>query len=964
MSQSTRFLPALAVLLAVCTGAARADEAPLLTGIRQLTHEGARSGEGYFSADGRQMIFQSEREAGNPFYQMYLMDLATGAVRRVSPGVGKTTCGWIHPAGRKVMFASTQADPEARAKQDKELAERASGEKRRYAWDYDPEYELVEFDLVDGKWKHLTNALGYDAEGAYSPDGTRIVFASNRDAYARELSPDDKKIFEKDKSYFMDIYVMKADGGDVKRLTRAPGYDGGPFFSADGGKIAWRRFSEDGSKSEILTMNADGTGERQLTRDGVVSWAPFFHPSGDYLIFSANKEGFGNFELYIVDAEGTREPVRVTDSKGFDGLPAFAPDGTRLAWSSARAPNGKPQIFLADWNDAEARRLLGIEKTWPPRPALPLTLPVKEDPEARRHVEALAAESLEGRLTGTPGEVKATDYVARAFEDLGLEPAGDDGTWFQPFAFTAGVSLGAGNRLAVKGADLPAPIVDKTWRPLAFSMPGEVKATPVVFAGYGIEAPADGTQAAYDSFAGLDVQGKWVLVLRDLPQDLDPARKQHLLRYSELPYKAATAKRHGAAGLIVAPAPGVPYKDPLVRLAYDPAGGISALAALALDGPSSEALIKTAGVDAADLAARLDKGEEVPGFALPAVITIAAAIDIQRETRTGRNVLARLRTGAAPSAPMVVMGAHVDHLGRGELSNSLAREDEKGQVHAGADDNASGVAAMLAAARRLTLQHRAGTLPARRDILFAAWSGEELGVLGSNHFVTQVAKETNPSSRFAAYLNMDMVGRLRERLSLMGIGSSPVWRGLAERHSLPLGLALELKDDAYLPTDATPFYIKGVPILQAFTGVHGEYHTPRDKPELVDNMGLTAISRFMERIARDLALSGDAPAYLTQEKPKGEAGRKRTNVYLGTIPDYAREGMKGVHVSGVAKGGPAEAAGLKEGDVIQRLGGSDIASLYDYVAALNSLKVGEPTEMIVERAGSPVTLTVVPGARE
>lgn len=954
---------AAALLLAGPGASALADEAALLGGIRQLTYDGARSGEGYFSADGRQMIFQSEREAGNPFYQMYLMDLATGSVRRVSPGLGKTTCGWIHPGGRKVMFASTQADPEARAKQDKELAERASGQTRRYAWDYDPEYELVEFDLASAKWKHLTNALGYDAEGAYSPDGTRIVFASNRDAYSRELSPGEKAIFDKDKSYFMDIYVMNADGSGVQRLTGAPGYDGGPFFSADSKKITWRRFSEDGSKSEIFTMNADGTGEKQLTRDGVVSWAPFFHPSGDYLIFGANKEGFGNFELYIVDAEGNHAPVRVTDSKGFDGLPAFAPDGVRLAWSSARTPNGKPQIFLADWNDAEARRLLGIAKAWQPKPSLPLALPVREDAEARRHVTVLASEAFEGRLAGTPGEVMATDYVAKVFADLGLEPAGDDGTWFQPFAFTAGVSLGPGNRLEAKGADLPAQAIDKTWRPLAFSMPGEVKAAPVAFAGYGIEAPADGPQAASDSYAGLDVQGKWVLIFRDLPRDLEPARKQHLLRYSELPYKAATARRKGAVGLIVAPIPGVPYKDPLVRLAHDPAGGISALAALSLDGPSAQALLKSAGAEAADLAARLDKGEEVPGFQLPGV-TLAATIDIQRETRTGRNVLARLRTGAAPAAPLVVMGAHVDHLGHGDLSNSLAREDEKGQVHSGADDNASGVAAMLAAARRLTLQVRAGTLRTRRDFLFAAWSGEELGVLGSNHFVTQVAKEANPATRFAAYLNMDMVGRLRERLSLMGIGSSPVWRGLAERYSLPLGLALELKDDAYLPTDATPFYIKGVPILQAFTGVHGEYHTPRDKPDLVDYQGLTAISRFMERIARDLALSGDTPAYLAQERPKGEGGRKRSNVYLGTIPDYAREGVKGVYVSGVAKGGPAEAAGLKEGDVIRRLGGTDIASLYDYVAVLNTLKVGQPTEMVIERAGAPVTLTVVPGARE
>ncbi len=360
---------AVALSLAACASvhdadraaAAASQDAPLIANPRQLTFEGLRSGEGYFSADGAAMIFQAEREADNPFYQMYVMDLETGDVRRVSPGHGKTTCGWIHPTQERVLFGSTQDDPDAAAKMADEFAFRESGETRRYSWDFDPTFDIQEHDLATGGYANLTNAPGYDAEGAYSPDGSRIVFASNRSAYERELSADDQARLDRDPSYFMEIYVMDADGANVRRLTDAPGYDGGPFWSPDGSKIVWRRFSEDGRTAEVFTMNADGSDARQLTDLGFMSWAPMFHPSGDYVIFSTNVQGHRNFELYMVDAAGAREPVRVTDREGFDGLPMFHPDGDKLAWTSTATDAGMSQIFLADWNDAEARRRLGIE---------------------------------------------------------------------------------------------------------------------------------------------------------------------------------------------------------------------------------------------------------------------------------------------------------------------------------------------------------------------------------------------------------------------------------------------------------------------------------------------------------------------------------------------------------------------------------------------------------------------------
>lgn len=338
---------------------AHAGEEELLSHVRQLIFEGRRSGEGYFSPDGKALIFQSEREEGNPFYQMYVLDLETGDVRRVSPGLGKTTCGFFRPGSQDVLFASTHLDPRAAAKQRAELDVRASGKERRYAWDYDETMDIFSAGRAGGGPRRLTSSPGYDAEGSYSPDGSRIVFCSLRDAYPPDkLSPEDRRRLENDPAYFGEIYVMNADGSDQRRLTHAPGYDGGPFFSPGGGRIVWRRFDASGMNADIYTMKPDGSGVRRLTDFRAMSWAPFFHPSGKYLIFTSNKHGFANFELFLVDAEGAREPVRVTFTEGFDGLPVFSPDGGKLSWAAGRTADGKSQIFLADWNHEAALQAL------------------------------------------------------------------------------------------------------------------------------------------------------------------------------------------------------------------------------------------------------------------------------------------------------------------------------------------------------------------------------------------------------------------------------------------------------------------------------------------------------------------------------------------------------------------------------------------------------------------------------
>jgi Tol biopolymer transport system component len=358
-------LLACAALLAAGIGASVAAQTPLqerdfLTRIRRLTVEGRRAGEGYWSKDGRKLVFQSEREPGNPFYQIYLMDMASGDVTRVSPGIGKTTCSFINPETGDVLFASTHHDPRSKQLQEEELAFRASGKERRYSWDYDPEMELYARSASTGTLRRLTNKRGYDAEASYSPDGQWIAFSSTRDAYDRPLSAAEQKQLETDPSYFAEIYIMRtdADGTGARRLTRVPGYDGGPFFSPDGKRIIWRRFDETGVIADIHTMNLDGTDDRQLTTFGAMSWAPYIHPSGQYLIFASNKLGFENFELFMVDIDGKKEPVRVTYSDGFDGLPVPSPDGTQMAWTSNRGGGREGQIYLAQWNHQKALEAL------------------------------------------------------------------------------------------------------------------------------------------------------------------------------------------------------------------------------------------------------------------------------------------------------------------------------------------------------------------------------------------------------------------------------------------------------------------------------------------------------------------------------------------------------------------------------------------------------------------------------
>ena len=568
-------------------------------------------------------------------------------------------------------------------------------------------------------------------------------------------------------------------------------------------------------------------------------------------------------------------------------------------------------------------------------------------------------------MTGTDGERAATDYVAECFRALGLKPGGKDGSFFDPFAFTAGVSLGNGNALALHhGSESKSFDVDSDWRPLAFSKMGDAEGG-VVFAGYGIVAPTHQEQAEYDSYVHLDVTDKWVLVFRFVPENVPAPRRQYLNRYAGLRYKAMLARDRGAKGLIVVSGPNSKVSQPLVVLNFDASFSGSSIAAVSVTDAVGDALLASANKSLKELQDKLDTGDPMMGFPIPE-INIAATVNIQQEKRTGRNVLGRLDPPSGKTESVVVVGAHVDHLGAKASTGSLARDDEREQIHYGGDDNASGVAGVLEIAQWFVNGDGAAHRP-NHSILFAAWSGEELGLLGSAHYTRELSEQLHAeklSPAISAYVNMDMIGRLRDNVVIGGIGSSSIWNDEIEKAKTNLDLAISTQDDSYLPTDATSFFVKGVPFINAFTGAHEDYHTPRDTAEKVNCEGAAKIAQFMANVTLSLANRDAAPDYIGQAKPQGSGTDTGLRAYLGTIPDYGQNGVTGLPLAGVAEGGPASKAGLKSGDVIVELGGMKVENIYDYTYAIEALKIGEEVGVVVTRNGERVEMKITPAPRE
>ncbi|HMF97520.1 MAG TPA: M20/M25/M40 family metallo-hydrolase [Vicinamibacterales bacterium] len=594
------------------------------------------------------------------------------------------------------------------------------------------------------------------------------------------------------------------------------------------------------------------------------------------------------------------------------------------------------------------------------------TVQAQAPSKTKIHVETLASPRLEGRLAGSNGEKLASEYIASELQKLGAKPLPGRTDLLMPFDFTAGTKDGGsrisltsrdGTRGTVSGSVGGATSESAGVRALSFSDNGDVDG-PVVFAGYGIVVP-DGQGFAYDSYATLDVKDKIVLVLRYFPEDAEPKTKQILARYADLRYKAMAARQHGAKAMMVVTGPRSPNAGELAPMTFDTALAGSGIVAVTIAGAVADNMFAAVGKKLEDVQKSLDDANpHATGFAMTDV-TARVHAEVLREKRAGHNVVAYLPATdpvTATAKPWVAIGAHYDHLGHGEAGNTLAQKDDLTKVHAGADDNASGTAAVLAVAATLANEKR------HRHVLIALWSGEELGLIGSAAFT---AKPPVPLDQVAAYLNFDMVGRMQDnKLTVQATGTSPAWAKILEQANVAAGFDLVAQEDPYQPTDVATFNSASVPSLAFFTGTHADYHKPSDTPDKIDYEDLDRVVEFAAAILRRVEQADTPPQFTkVEQQMQSGGGRAGVRVFTGTIPDYSTE-AKGLLLGGVIGGGPAEQAGLQKGDIIVEIAGQTIANIYDYTYALDVLKIGQPAKVIYLRGGERRETMLTPAARK
>lgn len=579
-------------------------------------------------------------------------------------------------------------------------------------------------------------------------------------------------------------------------------------------------------------------------------------------------------------------------------------------------------------------------------------------------VTYLADDLREGRGPGTKGIDAAADYIATVFKEAGLKPApGADG-YFQPFTIRGEFQAGKDSSLAFHGPDDKSIAVDGAgeFTPLARGGSGTLANLPIVFAGYGITAKDEGQKLDYDDYAGVDVKGKVVLILRREPrQDSadSPFAGKEASIYASLRHKATNAAKHDAAAVILVN-DGFTTKDKpdeLIHAGDD--GNGNGIPFFMLKRSVADRLLAGADLPSLDeLESKIDsdlrpRSQVIDGW------NVSGKSALERGEIHVKNVIGVLEGEGPLAEETVVVGAHYDHLGFG---GSGSRSPGSKDIHNGADDNASGTAMMLEMARRLS--HRAEPLP--RRIVFMAFSAEERGLLGSRHYVDH---PLYPVKDTVAMINFDMVGRLNDQneLTLFGAGTSPGFDQLVTALATSQGLKPKLIEGTraeFNASDHASFYRADIPVIFAFTGTHDEYHRPTDDTPLINANGMARIANFGELVLLDIAERPERPKFikLVNERDKSVGSVAGTSVYMGTQPAYGSD-VKGVKLDGVTEGGPAEKAGLKRNDVIVKFGESAIDDIEGFMEALMAHKPGDAVDVVVKRDGADVTLKVTLGSR-
>ena len=582
------------------------------------------------------------------------------------------------------------------------------------------------------------------------------------------------------------------------------------------------------------------------------------------------------------------------------------------------------------------------------RPALGAAAAPTFSPDSLRATVAfLADDRLEGRGSGSAGLDSAGRYLAARFAAAGLRPAGDNGTYFQEFEATIGVRPEGENSMRVGEHEL---VFQTDWNAYGFSGTGTTRG-PLVFAGYGIKAP----EYDYDDYVGLDVKGKVVIVLRHEPGKDDSTSAfegKTDTPHANPRHKAILAREQGAAGILLVTGPLSDESDRLVKLRADAGYYSTEIACGQVTRDKLAAVLP--GFDLRALQEKIDTTGKPASTAIEGA-EIEWKVGLAKERTQLRNVLG-LVPGKNPNRYLVI-GAHYDHLGLGGES-SLAPDERT--PHNGADDNASGTAALVALAG-----HFAGGPQPPISMLFAAFSGEEIGLAGSDYYVKHPTMALDST---CAMLNMDMVGRLRDRkLTVFGSDTAKEFGHLLEvLNAQGPKFELRLKGDGYGPSDQMSFFKKNVPVLHFFTGAHSDYHKPSDDTATLDYQGLSEVAAFVGEVAEAtmeqpltfVAATGPAPG-------SGDSGGGGFRSRLGAIPDYGQaEDIKGVVLTGVRADSPAEKAGLQGGDIIVQMGTTTVNNIYDMVHVLQTHNPGDAIEVVVLRNGERVAVQAVLGAAQ
>ena len=566
--------------------------------------------------------------------------------------------------------------------------------------------------------------------------------------------------------------------------------------------------------------------------------------------------------------------------------------------------------------------------------------------EIKKHIYYLASDELKGRYTGSEECLTAAHYIENEFKSYGLKPA-FDGSYLQEFPFVAGVELTKNNSLEFLVGDKKiTPKPGDEYTTVSFSGKTNIS-SELVFAGYGISAPG----LKYDDYAGIDVKGKVVLVLRDHLEMNVP--HSGFDEYAPLRKKSVVARDKGAAAIIfINRFDPNRDKDEMLPLKYDEAGSMNDFGVLNMKRKVAEELFKSQSLDLMKYQEEIDDSSKPASFVFNNV-KVNLSTEVHEIEKISWNVCGYLE-GNDPGLKnqYLIIGAHFDHLGMGD-QNSLYKGKEP-QIHNGADDNASGTTGVLELAQKIAYEKD----KLKRTVVFAAFSGEEEGLLGSAYFADHMPF---PVENADAMINMDMIGRLRDKsLIIYGTGTSSDWENILNKDNTD-SLKLSFNDEGYGPSDQSSFYAKKIPVLFFFTGTHEDYHKPTDDADKINFEGEKEVLDYVYNVFNSIDDNKEKADYILVEKTEQEKMPTR-KVWVGTIPDFAGN-VDGYKISGVSEGGPAQIAGLQGGDIIIKFGEKKITNIYDFTYALADYVPGDVVDVVVKRGDKEITFHIKLGTR-